>query len=307
MNNFKGILFAIISSATFGLVPLFSLIPLQAGMSSSSILFYRMGFSAVMMGLLNLCLRKQFKIPVRSLGMVVILGFLYGCTSMWLLLSYNYIPTGLATTVHFLYPLVVTLSMVFLFKETNSIWIFVSIVMSLLGVALMVSSDGTAVNASRGLFYVGITVFSYAFYIVGVMKSKASKIDSMVLTFYVLCCASIIFAVFSFVTAGQIEPIRDGYLLGDFLLLALLPTVVSNLTLILAIKNIGSTMTSILGSMEPLTAVLIGVLHFDEDFTWSTLVGLLLVIISVMIVILQSKKAASKVNNVVEVSEDMNI
>ncbi len=290
MSNFKGVVYAVISSATFGLVPLFSLTPLQAGMSSPSILFYRMGFSAVMMGLLNLIMGKSFKIGLRDLSIVALLGVLYGCTSMGLLLSYNYIPTGVATTIHFLYPLVVSLSMILFFKEKSSVWVFISIVMSLVGVALMANSDGKTTDAVKGLLYVGITVFSYAIYIMGVMKSRASRIDSLVLAFYVLCFTAVIFAVFAFVNNGEIEPIEGGYMWLNFILLALLPTVVSNLTLILAIKNIGPTMTSILGSMEPLTAVVIGVLHFGEVFDLRAAAGIVLVIAAVVIVILQSRK-----------------
>lgn len=290
MNNIKGVIYAVISSATFGLVPLFSLIPLQSGMSSPSILFYRMGFSALMMGLMNLVMRKDFRIPLADLGIVAVLGILYGCTSMGLLLSYNYIPTGVATTIHFLYPLVVTLAMIIFFKEKSSVWVFVSILMSLAGVALMANGEGSVASAVKGLFYVGITVFSYAIYIVGMMKSRAARIDSMVLAFYVLCFTTLIFASFAWVTEGRIQPIESGCMLGDFLLLALLPTVVSNLTLILAVKNIGPTMTSILGSMEPMTAVLIGVAYFGEAFNLRAAAGILLVISAVVLVILQSRK-----------------
>ena len=80
------------------------------------------------------------------------------------------------------------------------------------------------------------------------------------------------------------------HLWQNLLLLALVPTVVSNLTLVLAIKEIGSTMTSILGSMEPLTAVLVGVLHFGEKFGLDSASGLILIITAVIIVILQAKK-----------------
>lgn len=242
-----------------------------------------------MMGILNLVMRKNFRIPVRDLGIVALLGLLYGCTSLGLLLSYNYIPTGVATTIHFLYPLVVSLVMILFFREKSSVWVFLSIIMSLAGVALMANGDGVAENAALGLFFVGTTVFSYAIYIVGVMKTRASRIDSTVLAFYVLCFTTMLFVPYAFVADGGISPIGDGYMFCNFVLLALLPTVVSNLTLILAIKNIGPTMTSILGSMEPLTAVVIGVLHFGELFDVRAAAGILLVITAVIIVILQSR------------------
>ncbi|MEG0498691.1 MAG: EamA family transporter, partial [Alistipes sp.] len=135
---------------------------------------------------------------------------------------------------------------------------------------------------------VSITVFTYAFYIIGVMKTRAAQIDSMILAFYVLSFGAVYFALYALTTTGiTLLPTWD--LWRNMLLLALLPTVLSNLTLVLAIKSIGSTMTSILGSMEPLTAVVIGVLHFGERFNIDSAAGLILVIVAVIIVILQAK------------------
>jgi drug/metabolite transporter (DMT)-like permease len=75
-------------------------------------------------------------------------------------------------------------------------------------------------------------------------------------------------------------------------MLALLCTVISDLTLIMAIKRIGSTLTSILGSMEPLTAVVIGVIYFGEMLDLSTIIGLILIIVAVIIVIVASGRKA---------------
>lgn len=57
MNNLRGVLYAVVSSATFGLIPLFSIPLLQGGMSSPAILFYRFGLAAAMMGLIALATR----------------------------------------------------------------------------------------------------------------------------------------------------------------------------------------------------------------------------------------------------------
>ena len=49
ISNIKGVLYAVVSSATFGLIPLFSIPLLHAGMASPTILFYRMLLSAAIM------------------------------------------------------------------------------------------------------------------------------------------------------------------------------------------------------------------------------------------------------------------
>ncbi|MEG1611174.1 MAG: DMT family transporter [Alistipes sp.] len=289
MRNFKGILFAILSSATFGLIPLFSLPLLHAGITSPVIIFYRLGLAALFMGLIARISHRSFRISRADFRILVLLSLFYAATSFVLLLSYAHIPTGMATTIHFLYPLVVTLVMTLFFKERKSVWLGIAVLVSLVGVGLLSWGDAGSHSSVRGIALVLVTVFTYAFYIIGIMKTRAAQIDSMILAFYVLTFGAVYFAIYALTTTG-IPLIPTWDLWRNMLLLALLPTVLSNLTLVLAIKSIGSTMTSILGSMEPLTAVLIGVIHFGESFNIDSAVGLILVIVAVIIVILQAKE-----------------
>ena len=179
--------------------------------------------------------------------------------------------------------------MTLLFGERSSGWILMVFLISLVGVALLswgdISGGGDHI---RGVFYALMTVATYAIYIVGVMKSRASKVDTTVLAFYVLSISALFFLIYSISTEG-VAIVKGWHSWRNLLLLALLPTVLSNITLVLAIRDIGSTMTSILGSMEPLTALGIGVWRFDESFTIDSAAGALLVILAVVIVIIQSK------------------
>ncbi len=69
-------------------------------------------------------------------------------------------------------------------------------------------------------------------------------------------------------------------------LLAVITAVLSNLTLVLAVQRIGSTLTSVLGVMEPLTAVFVGILVFNEPFTPALVGGVILISSSVTLVML---------------------
>lgn len=293
MNNVKGLLFAIVSSATFGLVPLFSIPLLKAGVGTPTILFYRMGIAALLMGLIARGTHRRLKIGFKDMMIFLALGGLYAATSLWLLMSYEFIPSGMATTIHFLYPLVVTLVMILFFREKCSLWLIVAAVLSVAGVALLSWDEEDSSATFRGISMVLVTVVTYACYIVGVNKTRVVRMDSVVLTFYVLLSAATMFLVYAATTTG-IERLPSFRLAGDALLLALLPTVVSNLALVLAVKNIGSTMTAILGSMEPLTAILVGVFYFGETFGTLSAAGLCLIVTAVIIVILHSKSRTAK-------------
>lgn len=290
MKNAKGIAYALASSSTFGLIPLFTIPVLQSGtLDEVSLLFYRFALAAAAVGLICALTGKDFRISGTMIRRIVLLGVFYAATSMGLTLSYRYVPSGVATTIHFLYPVLVAGIMVLRYHEKSSRTLLAAAALSLAGIASLSGGEGQTVRI-EGLLLVGITVVTYAVYIVGVNKSGVERIDPLVLTFYVFVVSAALFAVFC---AGEngIRPITDGRTLLYLALLALLPTVVSDFTLILAVKYVGSTVTAILGSMEPLVAVLVGIFCFGEPFGIKNVAGLALVITAVtMVVVRQSKR-----------------
>ena len=286
-NKITGVAYAVVSSTTFGLIPLFTISLMAVGVSSPTILCYRFLLAAVAMAVIMFFTRRSFRLASDQMAVVALLAVLYASTAILLLESYKCIPSGIATTIHFLYPLAVTLTMSWVFKERISSTIYIAVALSLVGVALLAWGNHTEGDFRRGVSFALLTVVTYAAYIVGVMRSRASRVDSIVLTFYVLAFGALLFFVYAMATSG-IEAVHSAASWRDLIILALLCTVLSDYTLILAIKRIGSTRTSILGSMEPLTAVVVGVLYFGERIDTTSIVGLLLVICAVVVVIVQS-------------------
>ena len=92
------------------------------------------------------------------------------------------------------------------------------------------------------------------------------------MTLYVLLSSAGFFLINASFNGG-VQAIPSGSALVNLLLLAFLPTLVSNLALVRAIKSIGSTLTSVLGAMEPLTAIVIGVVVFGETISGTMALG----------------------------------
>ena len=277
MNSPKGLFYAIISSSTFGLVPLFAIPALQAGIPLNSVVFYRFLFSSILLGII-LCIRKtNFKISGKQALIIFGLAFLYAATSLLLTKSYLYIPSGLATTLHFLYPVLVTLLMVTFFKDKVSVSIIIATIMAIGGVYLLSGSEGGTLN-STGLALALTTVLTYASYIVGINKSSVSDMDGLKLTFYVLLSGAFIFLLNLIVNREMLTPIPSWEIGVDLILLALVP--------ILAVQHVGSTTTAVLGCMEPLTAVIMGVLFLDESCNFIQSIGICIILIAVTTVII---------------------
>ena len=130
-----------------------------------------------------------------------------------------------------------------------------------------------------------VSSVTYAIYLVAVNQWKVLKeMPTVQLTFYALLFSTVVlFGKTGFGT--HLQPITQWYEWLLLLCLAILPTVVSFLATTQAIHYIGPTPTAILGSLEPLTAVVFGVLVFHEAFTSRLVLGMLLIITAVTIIV----------------------
>lgn len=289
MERAKGILYAALSSSTFGLAPLFTLLLLGLGYSSFEVLSYRWGVASLFLGALALLAGRSFRLSWPELQTVFFLSLFRAATSLSLVIAYQHIASGVASTIHFMYPLAVALAMMCFFREKGSVWVFAAIGMSIVGAVLLSlgNVDFTRGNTTLGMVSAAVSVVSYGGYIVGVRKSRAVGIDSTVLTCYVMGLGALYFIAGGLVTGGiRIETDSTAWLC--ILGVALPATAVSNMTLVQAIKRIGPTLTSVFGALEPLTAVVIGVAVFGEPFTVQGAAGILLIVAAVTIVILHS-------------------
>ena len=240
-------------------------------------------------------LGETFRISGKDWGTVFILSLLRAATSFSLVIAYQNIASGVASTIHFMYPLAVALAMMGFFGEKRSFAILFAVLVSLSGAGLLSSGkiDFEGGNTTIGLIAAGLSVFFYGGYIVGVRKSRAVQIPSTALTCYVMGLGALFFIIGGYLTGG-IRLANDTHTWLNILGLALPATAISNITLVKAIKYIGPTLTSIFGALEPLTAVVIGCLIFNESFTPASVVGMALIITAVTVVVVHEKKKESQ-------------
>lgn len=281
----------IITGITYGLNPLFAVPLMNNGVSIESILFFRYTFAVVLLAAFLILTRQSFRITVRQAGVLLALGLLYTSSSIFLFEAYNYIASGLATTLIFLYPVLVAIIMVFL-RVVPSWPVWLSIAATFGGVIIMTQgSGGDSLNPIGIALSLG-SALVYALFIVIINRSKAiAQISNTLLTFYSLTVGAIVFW-------GKISlsdaPISAGITTGGDWLnlagLALLPTIVSTATLAIATRNIGATKASVLGVFEPITAILIGTLMFGEPLTTNILLGIGIAIVAVTFMISVTKR-----------------
>ena len=281
----------IITGITYGLNPLFAMPLMNKGVAIGSILFFRYLFAVLILGGFLLLRKQSFKVSFKQAGILLVLGLLYTSSSLFLFEAYKYIASGLATTLIFLYPVLVAIIMVFL-KTIPSWPVWLAIAATFGGVILMTQGEaGESLNPT-GIFLSLGSALVYAFFIVIINRSKSiASIPNTLLTFYALSTGVFVFLI-KVILSGT--PILSGICAtSDWLNLiglAILPTIISTATLAVATRNIGATKASVLGVFEPITAILVGTLMFGEPLTFNIILGISIAIISVTFMIAVTKR-----------------
>lgn len=281
----KGSLCGIIAAVSYGTNPLGALYLYQAGLNTDSVLFYRYFLAAiVLMGIMKVQ-RVSFAVTFKELSILGGLGVLFAISSLTLFSSFLFMDAGVASTLLFVYPIMVAVIMALFFKEKITISTTVSIALALGGIAMLYKGDGNEVLSTIGIVLVMASSLSYALYIIIVNRSGL-RMSSVKLTFYVLLFCILVIIIHSCTDKSYyLQPLTTPFMWFFAIMLAILPTVISLITMSISVRNIGSTPTAILGALEPLTAVAIGVCVFGEAFTHRLALGIIFILAGVLLII----------------------
>ena len=281
----------IITGITYGLNPLFGMPLMNEGVAVVSILFFRYFFAVLLLGGFLLLKGERFKVSGKQTAILCLLGLLYTSSSICLFEAYKYIPSGLATTLIFLYPVLVAIIMVFL-RVVPSWPVWLSIAATFAGVMIMTGGTGAEAIDPIGIWFSIASAFVYALFIVIINRSKViSSISNSLLTFYALLVGTVVFFTRCSLSGAELMTGLEGGMAWINLIgLAILPTIVSTATLAIATRNIGATKASVLGVFEPITAILVGTLVFGEALTSNIIAGILISVVAVTFMIAVTKR-----------------
>ena len=261
-----GVLCAIIAGVSYGTNPLGGLIMYGEGLNPSSVVFYRFVLASACFAVIMLMSKISFKVSLKELFTLAILGLLFSASALTLFTSFLYMDAGLASTIFFIYPIFVALTMALLFHEKLTTTIIIAIVFTLGGIALLYRGDAEGFSLKGVLCVLGSAI-SYCAYMVVINQSKIIM-SALKMNFYMAIFCLLGVFLFSLTTAdNHLRPLQTPVAFMGAIFLAIVPTIISLTFMVKAIKIIGSTPTSIIGALEPLTAVAIGVLLFNELFT----------------------------------------
>ena len=267
MRRLTGMLFIVISAASFGTLAIFGRLLYADGLDTFSMLFLRFGFAALLMAVILIVRREKFPTGKALLSLIGMGAIGYVGQSFSYLSAIKYASAGLVALLLYLYPMFVfILSVVFLGEKMT--WLKVAaLLLALVGTALIVDPKG---GQPLGIFFSLAAALIYSGYIIvgtNVMK-HVSPIQSSVVIF---ASAGLVYGILMSLNGAHFPSTMMGWVhIAGIVLIA---TVIAVFTFLAGLERIGPTNSAMLSTLEPVVTVLLAAWLFGEKLAWIVLVG----------------------------------
>lgn len=298
LKSYKGIIYSILASVAFGLMPIFAKFAYINGSNPTTVLIFRFGISSIILLVYSLFKGLTVKIPVKKFTILFITGLIgYTLTTQTLFVSYNYLGVGLSTTLHFIYPAFVCILEYLFFKNKMSRSKLFSLVFAGLGVYSLVAFENHTMS-TIGLFLAIFSGLSYGTNVIMLAMESIKDLPNEIITMYLSFGATVGMIIYGLFTKEIIYKVN--FEMGiSYILISVVSTILSIIFLLKGIALIGASSASILGTFEPIISIIMGVILFKEPLSFSLVLGTILIIISTVI-LATDKSSSETIDEIIE-------
>lgn len=281
-EKFKGILYLVISSSAFGVMPIITKFVYAQGVSTYSLLFYRFLFAGIILSIYTIFKRVSLKVSLKGFLIISIVSILgYALTAVTLFSSYKYISVGLATMILYTYPAIVTILDSIIYKNKMDRKKLISLIMCFIGLCFLVFNKSANLNVT-GIILAFLSAIFFSIYVIGVSHKYVKDINNYVMTEYISFIAGLFIFLIGF-SYGDINLKINFVSFVYIVALSLISTVIALITFINGVKIVGPSKAAILSTLEPIVSLILGIIILNESFTFNTALGSLFVVIGVII------------------------
>lgn len=285
MHKFRGIILIIAAATFFGFMPIWTKMAYATGLTILEITFLRFSMAAVILKIVIHYRRIDFHVKKQQIGpllLSIILGYL--ATNITLSLSYKYISSGMATSLHYLFPVVIMLLAYFIYHEELNVYKWIALLISLAGIYLIADPGGSHFSLQGVVLAISSALF-FVIYMLLISHHVLKQMNSLVLAFYSCFISSILFLIV-IVIRGNWSTLLSITLKG-FIYVSLLSLFCSSIAMIFFIKgvqSIGSINASILSTFEPVVSLVAGIIILNEPVSWQTTLGCSMIVTAVILI-----------------------
>ena len=291
-QEIKGAILVILSAFIFGLNPLLAKSVYTTGCNPFTLTFLRMIFGTLGMWVIQIVfLRGSLSIRVCDFRKLIICSAGYAITPLLLYSSYNYLDSGVATTLHFIYPVLVFGGCIIFYHEKPEPGKLFCCGLCMVGILCFFSPGGT-INI-RGIMIALSSGVFFAFYVVYLAKSGLTQLPPFCQGFWLCATSAVIVGIPLFLMGQTSFPgSPDGWLLA--ILFAFLCSCLATVAFQIGTRFVGPENASLLSTFEPLTSVVIGILYYHETPTLRSFLGIVCILAAVFLLSLQNAKSKAK-------------
>lgn len=277
----KGKLFLVLSAFFYGVLPIFATFAYRGGINGITLSFLRCFISVPVLYAMLRADKKSLRLTRRETRSVIILSVFGGALPILLLyLSYNYIATGIATTLHFVYPIIIVIISALIYHEKMSRVTLCAVLLVTIGIFMF--SDISVKISKIGIIFALFSGIFYSFYVIYIDRSGLDRLDYTVLTFYILLIMSAVIFIFGLTVGGisfDFKPIS--WSMAS--VISLITTLGAMPLLQLGIRYEGSATAGIISAVEPITTIILGAAFLGETITTSQIMGGALILFGVFL------------------------
>lgn len=280
MNKTKGLFYAILAAFIYGFTPILAKLSYLEGSNSLSLTFYRNIIAIPFIYVIIRISKRSLAVSKKEIKELSILGSLGPTlTALTLYGAYNYISVGMTTTIHYIYPVLVAAASIIIFKDKISHSKITALILSTLGIIMFFEGNFNIIGVLLAL----ISGVVYCIHLLYLDKSDLNSMYAFKITFYTCIVSSIYIFIFGMITKKLVFSMT---LTGWFLtiLVSLFASVIANTLIPVAVKNVGPTVTAIVGMFEPITSIILGIIFLKEPLTIKSLLACILILAGVLII-----------------------
>lgn len=285
-----GILCISVASLLFGLIPSVNKYVLLSGMPSECIIFFAHGMVAMGAASLALLSKNSIRLPIIQAGKLLFLGAIgMGATSFFINRAAETIPVGIVTTLHFLYPTIVSLVMVLIYHQTLTCLNAVSMVLSICGMLLITNINEGGVWNQLGILAALCSSCTYAFYIICNDRGGVNSLPLSVRLFYSALGSATVFGLLSLKNGAVRLPHSTAALLA-LVLGSGLGSLVAFYFITAGIQRVGATTAAFTNMLEPVVSVIFSTIYFHDTLSPGTALGMCIILLSIFLIAMDRAK-----------------
>lgn len=283
-----GIFYVFLSAVVFGFTPILANLSYMGGSNGVNMAFWRALIPLPLLFVLGHLTSPGYRATPRQWKRGLLLGIIQFACTLMLYSSYSYIPVGIATTLHFLYPLFVVLYHIIRFRERPSRMKLAGLLLGVAGAAaLLEMGDG-------GLHPVGVALallsgVDFAICLIVLQKESGDPLPLYRLTFTTSLSGCLLCAVVG-LGMGKLTLALTPQAWLFTIITAFAVTIGGTAVFQAGLRIVGDADAAVYSLLEPITSIVFGLLLLGEVFTARKGISCVLILLGLLLTALADRK-----------------